>query len=99
MGRINNMCFVAGEESGREALRTVVVVGTFDPSASSSTSSHSREMVDVIDVFISCNYASMMKLGTLNIDGLRQLCADDDHRGEGPSSNAKITSLNGGAGK
>lgn len=99
MGRIKNMCFVAGEESGREALRKVVVIGMFDPSAASSTSSHSWEMVDVIDMFISCNYASMMKLGTLNIDGLRQLCVYDDHRGVSPSNNAKITSLNGGAGK
>ncbi|CAI9284663.1 unnamed protein product [Lactuca saligna] len=99
VGRIKNICFVAGYESGREALRKAVVVGTFNPSAASSTSSHSREMVEVFDSFISRDYASMMKLGSLDLDFLCQLCAYDDHGGVGPSSNAKIIGLDGGASK
>ncbi|CAH1449452.1 unnamed protein product [Lactuca virosa] len=74
-------------------------VGTFDPSAASSASSHFGEIVNVIDSFISCDYASLMKLGSLDIDGLCRLCADNDHGGAGPSSDANITCLDGGAGK
>ncbi|CAH1444059.1 unnamed protein product [Lactuca virosa] len=70
VGRIKNMCFTAGEESSREALRKAVVAGTFDPSAANSTSSYSGELVDAIDSFISFDYASMIKLGSLHIDGL-----------------------------
>ncbi|CAH1421196.1 unnamed protein product [Lactuca virosa] len=57
------------------------------------------EMVDAIDSFISCDYASMMNLGFVDIGGLRQLCADDENEGVGPSSNAKINGLDGKAGK
>ncbi|CAH1422391.1 unnamed protein product [Lactuca virosa] len=49
VGRVKNMCFPAGEESSRVALRKAVVAETFDPSAASSTSSHSGKMVDAID--------------------------------------------------
>ncbi|CAH1444651.1 unnamed protein product [Lactuca virosa] len=83
---VSRMCF-AGEESGREVLRKAMFVGAFDPNDVGSTSSHSGEMVDAIDSFLSCDYASMMKLGSLDIGGLRQLCADDDNEGAGPSSN------------
>ncbi|CAH1451275.1 unnamed protein product [Lactuca virosa] len=100
LGRcIKDMCFSAGEESDREALHKEVVAKMFDPSAISSTSSHSREMVDATDSFIYCDYASMMKLGSLDIIGLRQLCVDGDHAGVDPNNNAKITGLDGGAGK
>ncbi|CAH1417658.1 unnamed protein product [Lactuca virosa] len=99
VGRIKNMCFAAGEESDGVALSKEVVVGAFDPNAASSTSSHSGEMVDEIKSFISYDYASMMKLGSLDIDGLCQLCADDDHGGVGPNNDAKITRLDGGVGK
>ncbi|CAI9298254.1 unnamed protein product [Lactuca saligna] len=70
VGRIKNMSFVASKESGREVLRKAVVVGTFNPNASSSNSSHSGEMVDEIDTFISYNYDSMMKLSSLDINGI-----------------------------
>ncbi|CAH1425288.1 unnamed protein product [Lactuca virosa] len=39
-GQIKHICFAAGEESGREALRKEVVVGMFDALTASSTSSH-----------------------------------------------------------
>lgn len=76
-----------------------MVNGTFDPSAASSTSSDSGEIVEAIDSFIYGEYASMMKLGSFDINGLRQLCVDDDHEGAGPSSNAMIIDLGQVAGK
>lgn len=55
--------------------------------------------MDNIDSFVTYDYATMMKLGSLDINGLRQLYAYDDSGGEGPNSVMKITGLDGGVGK
>ncbi|CAH1417950.1 unnamed protein product [Lactuca virosa] len=98
VGQINNMCFDAGEELGRELLRKEIVVRTFDPNVSSSTSSHTGEIVDAIDSFFTCDYASLMNLGSLDVSGLLRLCVDDDNGGASPSSNIKVTGLDGNVG-
>lgn len=93
------MCFVAGEESGRDALHKELVVRMFDAHTASSTSSHTGEMMDVIDLFVTYDYATLIKLGSLEINGLRQLCVDDDSGGAGLSGTAKITGHDRGMGK
>ncbi|CAI9292786.1 unnamed protein product [Lactuca saligna] len=56
-------------------------------------------MVDATESFVTCAYASLMKLGSLDVSGLRQLLVDDDNGEVGPSSHAKITGLDDNVGK
>ncbi|CAI9263046.1 unnamed protein product [Lactuca saligna] len=95
VGRIKHMCYTGGEEYGRESMDKEVSAGKFDPNVTSSTSIHTREMTDVIDSFVTYDYATLMKLGSLDINVLHQLCADDDSGGAGPNDAIKITSLYG----
>ncbi|CAH1447860.1 unnamed protein product [Lactuca virosa] len=99
VGRFKHMCWAAGEESAREALCKEVVVGRFDPHVANSTSSHTGERVDSIESFITYDYNTLMNLGSMDINNLHQLCADDDSGGAGPSGTEKIIGLDGGTGK
>ncbi|CAH1428185.1 unnamed protein product [Lactuca virosa] len=92
------MCWAAGEESVREAMHMEIVVGTFYPNVASFTSIHTGEMVDVVDSFVTYDYATLMKLGSLDINGLCQLCADEDNGGAGPIGTSKVIVLDGGMG-
>ncbi|CAH1446504.1 unnamed protein product [Lactuca virosa] len=89
VGWIKHIYVSAGEESWREALHKEVVVATFDPHDARSTSSHTREMANATDSFVTCDYATLMKLGSLDINSLRQLYVDDDSGGVGPSYNTR----------
>lgn len=77
VGRIKNMCFVVVEESRRDVLCKEVVIGMFHPHVASSISIHTGEMVDVIESFVTYDYATIMKLGSVDINVIRQLCADN----------------------
>ncbi|CAH1423383.1 unnamed protein product [Lactuca virosa] len=90
------MCFATGEESGRVGVRKDIAAGAFNPKAASSTSSHIGEIVNSIDSFFSCDYATVMKLGSLDTGGLRKLYAYDDNGAAGTNSVVKISGLDGG---
>ncbi|CAI9279153.1 unnamed protein product [Lactuca saligna] len=90
---VNVMIVRIVKKSRRELLHMEIVVGTFDPNVASSTLSHTGEMVNSIDSFSTCDYDSLMNLGSMDVSGLHLLCANNDNEGVGPRNNAKITSL------
>lgn len=60
---------------------------------------HAGEMVDAIDSFVTYNYTTLMKLGSLYINGLCWIYVDDNSGWLDPSSTPKIIGLDGGMGK
>lgn len=54
--------------------------------------------MDSIDLFFTYDYATLMNLGSLDINGLRQLGAYDDSCRLGTNGFVKITGLDGGTG-
>ncbi|XP_023731545.2 uncharacterized protein LOC111879323 [Lactuca sativa] len=78
ISRIRHVAFVVGEESGWENLKAQVDVGTYDPSASDSWSSHSSALDDALLAFATMDFIGLLGLGHLDIVGVRALCTFDD---------------------
>ncbi|CAH1432269.1 unnamed protein product [Lactuca virosa] len=93
IGRIKNNCWCAGEESGPDGVRKEIVVGTFDAGPARSSSSHNGGMAEDIDAFLSCDYATLLKLGELDLEGLKRLCACEAGGEPGTGGTTKIVGL------
>ncbi|CAI9303904.1 unnamed protein product [Lactuca saligna] len=73
VGRIKNICFAIGDEYGKEMLRKAVFVGAFDPNVVPPRAIWRRWLMRLIRSSLVIIYASMMKLDSQDIGGLRQL--------------------------
>ncbi|CAH1423277.1 unnamed protein product [Lactuca virosa] len=92
---IKNICWDVGEESSLESVKREVVVRTFDIGAASSSLSHAGKVTDSIYAFVSCDYATLLHLGELDVDDLKELCIYEDRADGGINGVAKITGLDG----
>lgn len=99
IGLIKNICWIVGEESGRESVKRGVVVGTFHIGATSSSLSHVGEVTNYIYAFVSCDYATLLHLGELDVDILRELCIYEDNVDRGINGVVEITGLDDDDGK
>lgn len=77
ISRILHVAFVAGEVSRWASLKAQVDAGTYDPSASDSRSSHSSSLDDAILAFATMDFAGLLGIGQLDVDGVKALCAFD----------------------
>ncbi|CAI9290034.1 unnamed protein product [Lactuca saligna] len=71
ISRIHHAAFVAGEESGWASFKTQVDAGTYDPSASDSRSSHTLALDDDLLAFATVDFADLLGLGHLDVDGVK----------------------------
>nr|KAJ0190434.1 hypothetical protein LSAT_V11C800451160 [Lactuca sativa] len=67
---IRHAAFVTREES--------VDIGTYDPSANDSRSSHSSALDDALLAFATMDFAGLLGLGQLDTDGVKVLCTFDE---------------------
>lgn len=96
--QIKNNCWYAGDESGREVVRKEIAIGTFDIRATISTSSHGvcvcgGGVMEAIDAFVSCDYATPLYLDELDVEGLKKLYVYETNDEPGSSGAAKIVGL------
>ena len=78
ISRIRHAAFVVGEESGWANLKAQVDARTYDPSASHSWSSHTSALDDALLSFVTMDFAGLLRLGHLDVDRVRALCAFDE---------------------
>ncbi|XP_023729422.1 uncharacterized protein LOC111877116 [Lactuca sativa] len=75
---ICNAAFFVGGDSGRASLKAQVDAGTYDPSANDSRSSHSSALDDALPAFATMDFAGLLGLGHLDVDGVKALCTFED---------------------
>lgn len=69
---------VAGVENGKQVIREQIVVGKFVSEEPDATTKHAQAMHAAIKSFMEPDFASYLRLGELDIWGLRQMCGDLD---------------------
>lgn len=74
MSRIKHAMFVTGEESGRSGLKVEVDSSSYDLNTCDSRSSHTTSLNDTLLSFTTTDHASLLVLGNLEKEGMRQLC-------------------------
>lgn len=74
MFQIRHVGFVAREESGRNVLKAEVDSDSYEPNANDSRSSHTTSLNYALFVFATMDHASLLGLGHLDMESMRQLC-------------------------
>lgn len=59
-------------------MKARVDAGTYDQSANDSRSSHSLALGDALLTFVTMDFAGLLRLGQLDVDGVRELCVFDE---------------------
>lgn len=80
---IHHAAFVAGEEFGRSNSRSEISSGSHNLSASDSRSGPALSVNEALLAFVSMDHVSLLGLGDLDMQGIRELCAFDS-AGETP---------------
>nr|KAJ0186289.1 hypothetical protein LSAT_V11C900462480 [Lactuca sativa] len=75
---IHHTTFVASEELGRVGLKAQVDTRTYDPFANDSRLSHSSTLDDALLDFVTMDFAGLLGLGLLDVDGVKALCVFDE---------------------
>ncbi|KAI3499674.1 hypothetical protein L1887_35479 [Cichorium endivia] len=73
INRIRRTSYVAGEEAGRRGLRQELKIGGPDTGEGGSASECAREVDDAMEEFATLDYAGLLSLGELRVDGLKEL--------------------------
>ncbi|CAH1452298.1 unnamed protein product [Lactuca virosa] len=68
----------AGVEGGRQAVKGQVASGKFDPNETSAMVELTQAMHASVKAFMETNFASLLHLGELDLEGLHQLCREPD---------------------
>ncbi|CAH1451465.1 unnamed protein product [Lactuca virosa] len=84
-------CMYVGVENSKQVIQEQVVAGKSVSWESDATTEHAQAMHDAIKSFIQTNFSSYLRLGELDIGGLRQMCDEPDSEeghSEGDASHA-----------
>lgn len=76
--RMKATCMIVGVERGKQMVREQVVVRKFDHRESSIIVDLIQAMHAFVKAFMETDFASYLRLGELDLGGLRQLCNDPD---------------------
>ncbi|CAH1415542.1 unnamed protein product [Lactuca virosa] len=71
-------CVVAGVENGKQMIRAQVAYGKFVSGEPDATVENAQAMHAAIKSFMETDFSSYVRLGELDIGGLRQMCDDPD---------------------
>ncbi|CAH1432861.1 unnamed protein product [Lactuca virosa] len=71
-------CVTAGVEGGKQVVKEQVASGKFDPQEPSTVVEMTQDMHASVKSLMEKNFASLLYLGELGLEGLRQLCRDPD---------------------
>ncbi|CAH1430253.1 unnamed protein product [Lactuca virosa] len=74
-----------------QAVCEQVVTGKFVFGEPSVVVEHTQGMHDAVKSFMETDFASYLRLGELDMEGLRQLCRDQDAKGDHPEGDSSKT--------
>lgn len=82
---IRHAAFFAGKEFGWSSLKAAMESGSHDSDTNGSQSSRSLSINEALLAFSTMDHASLLGLGSLDMEGMRRLCAlgDGDELSEG----------------